>query len=231
VTSEVVESWAATLRTAYSPTRYNGTLGTLQAVFEMCVEKGLLLDNPARKVQPVSVPIEPPAMLTQADLDRLLAELDSNPRRRDAATLVRFLCHTGARVGSASRVTASCVSFDRNEIVLPKLKYDDVSVRVPIMAKLKPLLKQLVAKSQAGKPLFRKSAKTALRTCAAKLNIPVPTHHSLRHLFCTRCMESGVDVKTIASWLGHKDGGALLLRRYAHLMDEHSQLMSRRVRF
>lgn len=44
-------------------------------------------------------------------------------------------------------------------------------------------------------------------------------------------MESGVDVKTVASWLGHKDGGRLLLERYTHLRSEHSQEMAKRIRF
>jgi integrase len=33
------------------------------------------------------------------------------------------------------------------------------------------------------------------------------THHDLRHLFATRCIESGVDIPTVSRWLGHKDGG------------------------
>lgn len=60
---------------------------------------------------------------------------------------------------------------------------------------------------------------------------PHLTPHDLRHLFATHCMESGVDVKTVASWLGHKDGGRLLLERYTHLRSEHSQEMAKRIRF
>jgi hypothetical protein len=37
------------------------------------------------------------------------------------------------------------------------------------------------------------------------------THHNLRHLLPTRCIESGVDIPTVSRWLGHKDGGAFLL--------------------
>ena len=29
------------------------------------------------------------------------------------------------------------------------------------------------------------------------------THHDLRHLFATRCIESGVDIPTVSRWLGH----------------------------
>jgi integrase len=62
--------------------------------------------------------------------------------------------------------------------------------------------------------------------CAKRL-----THHDLRHLFATRCIESGVDIPTVARWLGHKDGGALALKTYGHLRAEHSQAMAAKVTF
>jgi site-specific recombinase XerD len=53
----------------------------------------------------------------------------------------------------------------------------------------------------------------------------------LRHLFATRCIESGVDIPTMARWLGYKDGGALLMKTYIHLLQEHSQRMAAKVSF
>ena len=32
------------------------------------------------------------------------------------------------------------------------------------------------------------------------------THHSLRHLFATFCIEAGIDIPTVSRWLGHSDG-------------------------
>jgi integrase len=57
------------------------------------------------------------------------------------------------------------------------------------------------------------------------------THHDLRHLFATRCIESGVDIPTVSRWLGHKDGGALAMRVYGHLRDHHSTAMAQKVSF
>jgi integrase len=57
------------------------------------------------------------------------------------------------------------------------------------------------------------------------------THHDLRHLFATRCIESGVDIPTVSRWLGHRDGGALAMRTYGHLRDQHSTEMAQRVTF
>ena len=41
--------------------------------------------------------------------------------------------------------------------------------------------------------------------------------HDLRHTFVSLMASAGVHVSVIASIVGHKDGGALLLRRYRHL--------------
>jgi integrase len=53
----------------------------------------------------------------------------------------------------------------------------------------------------------------------------------LRHLFATRCIESGVDIPTVSRWLGHKDGGALAMKTYGHLRREHSIAQAQRVTF
>lgn len=57
------------------------------------------------------------------------------------------------------------------------------------------------------------------------------THHDLRHLFATRCIESGVDIPTVSRWLGHSDGGALAMKVYGHLRREHSASMAQKVTF
>src|SRR5439155_26118463 len=57
------------------------------------------------------------------------------------------------------------------------------------------------------------------------------THHDLRHLFATRCIESGVDIPTVSRWLGHKDGGTLAMKTYGHLRREHSIAQAQKVSF
>jgi hypothetical protein len=45
-------------------------------------------------------------------------------------------------------------------------------------------------------------------------------------MFITRAIERGVDVKVIADWQGHKDGGKLILDTYSHVNRAHSQRMA-----
>jgi integrase len=71
----------------------------------------------------------------------------------------------------------------------------------------------------------------ALARSCKEIGISRLTHHDLRHLFATRCIESGVDIPTVSRWLGHKDGGALAMKTYGHLRNEHSQAMAQKVKF
>ena len=57
------------------------------------------------------------------------------------------------------------------------------------------------------------------------------THHDLRHFFVVTALQAGVDVRTIAEWLGHSDDGALLLRTYGKNTVEHSEQMARKMKF
>jgi hypothetical protein len=45
-------------------------------------------------------------------------------------------------------------------------------------------------------------------------------------MFITRAIERGVDVKVIAEWQGHKDGGKLILETYSHVNASHSNRMA-----
>ena len=71
----------------------------------------------------------------------------------------------------------------------------------------------------------------AINSACKSLGITRFTHHDLRHLFATRCIESGVDIPTVSRWLGHKDGGALAMKTYGHLRDQHSANMAQKVIF
>ena len=56
--------------------------------------------------------------------------------------------------------------------------------------------------------------------------LPAYSHRSFRRMFITRAIELGADVKVIAEWQGHKDGGKLILATYSHVNRAHSQRMA-----
>lgn len=79
--------------------------------------------------------------------------------------------------------------------------------------------------------LLVKEAQGFIDSACRKLGIERFTTHALRHLFGTACLEAGVDVRTVAGRLGHKDNGALLLKIYSHIREQHETAMIRKVRF
>jgi hypothetical protein len=45
-------------------------------------------------------------------------------------------------------------------------------------------------------------------------------------MLITRAIECGADVKVIAEWQGHKDGGELILDTYSYVNPVHSHRMA-----
>ncbi len=102
-----------------------------------------------------------------------------------------------------------------------------------------PDMKNLLERLRAENPRVKSNepvmcvheCQKAMDRAAKVIGMPRITHHDLRHLFATRCIEAGVDIPTVSRWLGHKDGGALAMRVYGHLRDTHSAEMAQKVHF
>ena len=65
--------------------------------------------------------------------------------------------------------------------------------------------------------LNSKEAQVTLTNACKAVGAPRLTHHDFRHFFATRCLEEGVEPNIVADWLGHADGGVLVLRIYGHV--------------
>ena len=168
-------------------------------------------------------------MLSQLEFSRLLDELDGRPQSH-AGLVIRFLSHTGLRINEARRIGWKdvredfiLVSGSASKSGKPRVIPFVNGVRDTLQA-----LRGLAGDSQLVLP--QAECKRSLQTACALAGLPRLSHHSFRHHFATRCLESGVDLPTAARWLGHQDGGALLARTYFHLVDEHSRRMAAKVR-
>src|ERR1017187_7423879 len=75
-----------------------------------------------------------------------------------------------------------------------------------------------------------KATKAMERACKLA-GLATFTHHCMRHYLVSNAIEAGVDFKTIAAWVGHKDGGLLVAKTYGHLRDTHSFEMAKRMTF
>ena len=97
----------------------------------------------------------------------------------------------------------------------------------PIFPQLRPLVEKLCKGKAHNERLFKHDdAAKALSNACKRLELPPFSHRSLRRMFITRAIEKGVDVKVIAEWQGHRDGGKLILDTYSHVNPIHSQRMA-----
>ena len=99
---------------------------------------------------------------------------------------------------------------------------------VPIFPQLRPLLEKLYSerRSDEGAVFAIRDAKKALGGACRRLKLPNFSHRSFRRMFITRAIELGVDVKVIAEWQGHRDGGKLILDTYSHVRAAHNMRMA-----
>lgn len=62
----------------------------------------------------------------------------------------------------------------------------------------------------------------AFKKCLNECGLPNINYHALRHTFATRCVEAGVDVKTLSEILGHSNIN-ITLNTYVHSSLEHKK--------
>ncbi len=241
ITPAQCRDWAGRFARDYSPTMYNNTVGTLRMVFDVAVESGLRFANPAAEVTKVKVPLKH-LRLPSADqfqgMVRVIAE-GGGRYSRDCADLVCLLAYSGLRKGEGANLTWAHCEFERKRILVagdPKEGTKNREMRlIPMNSALESLLlrlRQARSTEPPSNPVMKvHECQRAMDRACKLLEIERITHHDLRHFFATTCIESGIDIPTVSRWLGHKDGGALAMRVYGHLRDQHSQAMAQKVTF
>lgn len=234
--------WAARFGKTSSPSAFNNTVGTLRLILNIAVEAGARYDNPAVHIKRKKIRqklLELPSQKQFIELVTAIRNSDGGWAER-CADLVEFLAYSGCRIGEAARVDGHHCDFEKGEITVlgdPVTGTKNWEIRrVPMISDMRRLLERLRkdrGEAQfASKPVMLiHQCQGAIDTACKKSNIPRFTHHDLRHLFATRCIESGVDIPTVSRWLGHKDGGALAMKVYGHLWDSHSTPMAQKVHF
>lgn len=250
ITPKACMDWAAELHGKIACHYYNNVIGTLKQVVESGIKAhkeatGVTLENSAAVLKKTRI-LQKELQLPESPQFHLLIE---NIRKRSGGwgprvgDLAEFLAYSGMRIKEAVYVNWEDVDWKQCEIVVrgkpvpvgqaPAIKNGEIR-RIPIidnMQKLLTRLKDELGGQTQGRIMQVGKCNEALARACHEIGIKKITHHDLRHLFATRSIESGVDVPTVARWLGHKDGGTLALKTYSHLRNEHSRKMGEKVKF
>lgn len=213
-------------------TRYNGALALLRRTYARAIESGHVggnLPDALKRIRPKKLKMDLPTAETFATVVAdILAQNKS--KSKSTAMAVEFLAYTGLRISEAQSLRWRDIKTDR--LVVRTAKNDDMR-QVPLIPAALDLIDRMKASPLPTEPadpvLPIKSPRIALENACERLEIEHLRVHDLRHIFATRCIEGQVDLPTLASWLGHKDGGVLCAQVYGHLCIKHSTAMAGRV--
>ena len=241
ITKTACLDWAARLGTQACPSVFNHTVGTLTHIVEIAIEAGALYDNPIRFIKRQRERPKQLRLPTHEHFQRFVQAIESAGvcSCYQAADLVRFLAFGGFRKSEAKNIAWADCDLDKQEITVrgdPKTGTKNGQTRVvPMIPDMVEVLNRLKGQRTNPDPTGRVmpigECQVSMDRAAKVVGMARITHHDLRHLFATRCIESGVDIPTVSRWLGHKDGGALAMKVYGHLRDAHSSAMAQKVTF
>jgi integrase len=224
-----VKSWMEKHYGEKSASHYNSALTVVRDAFELAVNDKIIVESPAKglKYAKRAKPIRTTPTFEQ--FNQIVADIRAQRFNADAAEsgdFVEFLGLAGLGQAEAAWIKRSDVDLQAGRIIVYRHK-TDVGFVIPIYPQLRPLLEKLCAGKAHNERLFSigESHKALANSCK-RVGFPSFTHRSLRRMFITRAIEKGVDVKVIAEWQGHRDGGRLILATYSHVRPEHSNRMA-----
>ena len=218
-----------------SASSFNKTLSVLRSTLELAVKAGALYSNPATEVERMPPKKKELILPTRKQLAKIIRSIEKSPARhaRQSADMVSFLVYTGARIGECRAAIWADIDKNRNMMRIHGTKTRASDRWIPLFPNLKTLLNSMRARNKPetteGKLFTTHECADALAAACAKTGVKKMSHHDLRHLFATRCIEAGVDIPTVSRWLGHADRGALVMSTYGHLRQDHSQAQAKKV--
>jgi integrase len=228
-----VDLWLASVsRRAnhFGPASRNLHISCVKEVLALAVRDRIIPASPAAHLR--SAKREKPIRLTPTfeQFKAIIANVRAqvfNADSQDSADFLEFFGLAGLGQAEAGSLRRCDVDFDAGRIITFRHK-TSTGFAIPIFPQVRPLLKRLCEGKSNGDRIFKISdAKKALAGACRRLQLPPFSQRSLRRMFITRAIEKGIDVKVIAEWQGHKDGGKLILDTYSHVNRVHSERMAK----
>ena len=224
-----VDMWLA--RYEFGAASRNVHIQVLKDVFNLAVRDRIISVSPAQhlKYEKRDKPIRRTPTFEQfrTIVDSIRSQEFNGHDANESADFVEFLGLAGLGQAEASALTWDDIDWQREQIVTFRRKTKS-GFAIPLYPQLRPLLERRYAqRSPTQNRVFRiQSAKRAIAAACKRLKLLAFSHRSFRRMFITRAIEKGVDVKVIAEWQGHRDGGKLILDTYSHVNRAHSQRMA-----
>lgn len=214
----------------YSANTYNRVCLFLRQLFELAKIDGMTAENlyVTSGLRYQTVHRKTPTIPTEEQFTQILAEVRAEKKNRKGTAsgdFLEFQGRAGLGQAEAAELKWSDIDFDAGQMQIKRVKTGKY-FSVPLYPKLRPLLARMrsEAEARAGEENreFKReervfiidNARKALTNACERLGFPEFTQRNLRQMFIVEAYRAGVDVKTIAKWQGHQDGGKLIMDTY-----------------
>ena len=240
-----IAAWVGLVGKNKRPSTRNQYRAFVRALFDFAVSDAVIVKNPfdpkiirTAKREPVTRLIPSPQEFEQiiAEIRQPSWTLEKGKRggqrpmyQHDSADFAEFLGRAGVGQAEAGSLTWADIDEER-EVIHYLRKKTKRAFNTPIFPWLKPLLARLRAAAGPNPhgPVFKvKDLKKALHGATERLGLPHFTQRNLRAMRIKRLWEQGVDVKVIAQWQGHRDGGTLIMTTYTQVFGSNAESYER----
>ena len=227
-----------------SATSANMMLSVLNLAFEYACDMEYIEENPCLRVRRTKAETKRVEAFTVEEQRAIESEIARSDDRRLLGVL---LClYTGLRIGELLGLTWDDVDFTKGVIKITKTVYREkdengiwqlcvdtpktkASDRViPLPEYITNMLRQdsviaktpYIVENKKGERMSIRSYQYLFEKLTERAGVRKLNFHALRHTFATRAIECGMDIKTVADIMGHKNA-SITLNRYAHCMLDH----------
>lgn len=254
LTPQLLQKHIAALSACLAPSTVNVAVTVIQLSLKAAVRQGLLLSSPATSVQRPKAAQNRVKCFSSQEQSKIESYILSRKKPYLCGILISL--YTGLRIGELLALEWGDIDLKRGLLSVNKTCYYGKTAQgeyarivgepktgsgmriIPLPAQIVMLMKQMKKSALSiyviewhGKPVKMRSYQALFHSILRQIGLPVRGFHTLRHTFATRAIECGMDVRTLADILGHKDP-KITLQIYAHsLMGHKCAMMNKLVKY
>lgn len=170
----------------------------LKAAFDIAFKTRVVRENPAVTLVKVTYKSKNGNALTREEEQRFLESV----KGYYLEDLFKFYLISGCRRSEALKLNVADVDRKAGTVKIHGTKTENSERVIPLFRRLATFLDTLTPDKDGN---YFPGVHEDTITQGFKRFCPTHKLHDLRHTFATRCLEAGVNMKTVQAWLGHAD--------------------------